>query len=431
MLINHAPNIKKIIFYSFLVIFIFFGGFLMWATLAPLESAAIAPGKVIVAGNRRVIQHWEGGIIKKLYVKDGSTIKESDLLIKLDDIQAKAAAQINQNDYWELLGVQARLYAEIDQEKSIQFPPVLLHTNDIKAQEIIKLQQAIFMSNQKNFNDTVNIYKQRIGQLQEQIRGKQAQLMANQEQFGYINQELKDVRILATKKLIKQSRLLALQREAANLAGKQGEAQSAIAELEQKIGETKLEIIAMTDKQRKELLAELRETQKKLNEAYERMKASSDTLIRTEIRSPITGTVINLKVHTVGGVIKPGEPIMDIVPTHEALIIEAKLNPLDIDVVQRGLPAKVTLSGLSRRNTPTLLGQVIHVSADVLLDSQTNKPYFDVQVEIPAQELKKLNQQILYPGMPAEVMIITKKATPWEYFTAPILKSFNRAFRED
>jgi HlyD family type I secretion membrane fusion protein len=225
--------------------------------------------------------------------------------------------------------------------------------------------------------------------------------------------------------------LLALKREAVGLVGKQGEIKANISELKQKIGETKLQIIALSEKQRKDLLDELHENQQKIGEMLERQKTSNDILARTEIRAPITGTVMNLKLHTVGGIIKPGEPIMDIVPAHEELVIEAKLSPLDIDVVHTGLYAKVVFSGLSQRNTPRLLGKVTHVSADAIVEQSTNKTFFVLDVEVPAKELKKLGGIALYPGMPAEVMIITKTATPWEYFTTPIFKSFDHAFREN
>ncbi len=204
-----------------------------------------------------------------------------------------------------------------------------------------------------------------------------------------------------------------------------------LAELQQKIGETELQISSIKDKHRKSLLDELDDIQRKLNEIQERHRTGQDVLNRTEIRSPIDGTIVNLKFHTQGGIIKPGEPIMDIVPKHEILIIGAKLSPLDIDAVHPGLTAKVMLTGLSQRNAPRLLGTVSHVSADALTDPNTQKTYFQIKIRISEDELKKLNHITLYPGMPAEAMIITNKSSPWSYFTKPIVKSFDRAFRED
>jgi HlyD family type I secretion membrane fusion protein len=426
----NAPDVKKILLYSTIIMFVFIGGFLIWALFAPLETGAIAPGSVVVAGYRRTIQHLEGGIVKKLCVVDGSEVKKSEILLTLDNTQAQAGVQINQSELWELASIEARIHAELDNADKITFPLKVATEKSQVAINIISLQQALFITNQQTFNRSVAIYNDEIQQLKEEINGTNAQINSIKDQLGYIHKELTDVKILAAKKLIKQSRLLALQREEASLTGHLGELTAKIAELQQKIGEISLHIIDLTDKRRKELLGELRETQRKLNEITERQKANEDILARTEIRSPIDGTVFNLKVHTIGGVIRPGEAIMEIVPQHEILMIEARLSPMDIDVVHVGLVAKVIFTGLSQRNNPKLLGKVTQISADAFSDPQTNRSYYIVKVMIPGKELKKVNLQTLYPGMPAEVMIVAQKATPWEYLTTPIIRSFNRAFRE-
>lgn len=426
-----TPKINKIIFYSGILLVVFLFSAALWMVFAQLESAAVAPGSIMVASGRRVIQHFEGGIVKTILVKDGDKVKKSQLLVVLENTNAKAASQINQSEYWQLLGTEARINAELNGQTSPAFPDELKNSREQSAKDIMRLQQELLLANQRTFSGSIDIFNQRIEQLTEEINGKQAEVKANTEQLQYINKELQEVEILAQKKLVKQSRFLALKREAAGLTGKQGELLATIAELKQKIGETKLQIIALTDKQRKDLLDELHETQRKLREIHERQKTSSDVLARTEIRSPVDGIVMNLKIHTVGGVVKAGEPIMDIVPLHETLIVEARLNPLDVDVVHEGLMAKVIFSGLSQRNTPKLLGKVTQVSADALTDPMTNKSYFNVKIEVPAKELRKLGPITLTPGMPAEVMIITKTASPWEYLTQPIVKSFDRSFREN
>ncbi|MCH9756905.1 MAG: HlyD family type I secretion periplasmic adaptor subunit [Gammaproteobacteria bacterium] len=427
---KNRPEIKLIIIYSAVVIVLFIGGFFTWATLATLESAAIAPGSVIVAGNRRVIQHFEGGIIQKIYVKDGSYVKKNALLIKLKDVKAKAVSDINQHEFWTLIGTQARIYAELDHD-TIQFPSQLLHSNEPKVKSIVALQHHIFKANKKHIDSNLGIYQQQIQQLEQEITGIQAVIKSNDEQRVFIEKELNDAKILVKKRLIKQSRYYALQREFSAITGKKGQLAAKLAELQQKIGETELQINAIKDKHRKTLLDELNDIQTKLNEIQQRQKTGQDILSRTEIRSPIDGTIVNLKFHTQGGIIKSGEPIMDIVPKHEILIIGAKLSPLDIDAVHPGLKAKVTLTGLSQRNAPRLIGTVTHVSADALTDPNTQKTYFQVKIKIPEDQLKKLSHVTLYPGMPAEAMLITNKSSPWAYFTKPIVKSFDRAFRED
>ncbi|MDF1756961.1 MAG: HlyD family type I secretion periplasmic adaptor subunit [Legionellaceae bacterium] len=430
MKITQSPDIKKIIIFSIIVISVFIGGFVLWATLATLESASIAPGSVIVAGNRRVIQHLEGGIIQKIYVHDGSYVKEADLLIKLKDTSAKVTSSINKNEFWTLMGTQARIHAELNNKK-IKFPKQMTDLNSPEIQSIIKLQSNLLKANKQHFKSTVGVYKQRVQQLQHEITGTMAIIQSNKEQREYIEKELNDAKILVEKRLIKQSRYYALQREFSGITGKKGELAAKLAEINQKIGETKLQVLSIKDKHRKELLDELHETQKRLHEMQQRGITSSDILSRTEIRAPISGTIVNLQFHTRGGVIRSGETIMDIVPKHESLIIDAKLNPLDIDSVYPGLQAKVTLTGLSQRNTPRLLGLVTHVSADAIIDPNTQSPYFRIKIKIFNKELKKLVNKKLYPGMPAEAMIITHKTSPWVYFTKPIIRSFNRAFRED
>lgn len=431
MNLSPSPDIKKIVTFSFIIIAVFIGGFVLWATLATLESASIAPGSVIVAGNRRVIQHLEGGIIQKIYVHDGSFVKRDALLMKLKDTSAKMTSSIHDNEYWTLIGTKARIHAELNSKK-IKFPEQMFKNKSPEIKAIINLQKNLLNANKHHFKSTVGVYEQRVEQLQHEIAGTKAVIKANKEQKEFFEKELKDAKILLEKRLIKQSRYYALQREFSGVTGKKGELEAKVAGIKQKIGETELQIISIKDKHNKKLLDELHETQKKLHEMKQRGITSADILERTEIRAPISGTVVNLKFHTIGGVIRTGEPIMDIVPKHELLIIEAKLNPLDIDNVYPGLQAKVTLTGLSQRNTPRLLGVVTHVSADAIIDGNSNNqgPYFKIRIRIFNNELKKLVNKELYPGMPAEAMIITHKNSPWVYFTKPIIRSFNRAFHE-
>ena len=426
-----SPNIRLEKLFGWVVIVVFFGGFGLWAYFAPLESAAIVPGKIAVAGHRRTVQHLEGGVVDKINVKDGSRVKKGEVLVEMDNTKAKAELQITHNVYVSLLAAEARLSAELKDEKTVRFSQTLLqYKEDPKTLQIMESQRAIFGANQRAYDGKVKIYNQQIDQLEEQIKGLNAQLHASKDQLILIKKELKDVKILASKGLIERSRLLTLQREQASLTGKEGEHVASISSLKQKIGETQLQMNSFKENYRKELLTELRDTQQKLSNAVEKRKAAMDVLERAEIRSPIDGIVVGLKVHTIGGVIKPGEAIMDIVPQHEQLIVEARVSPMDIDVVQPGLQAKIQLTALPSRTTPTLIGKVTHVSADAFQDEKTGNAYYLTQITIPEAELKKLSGQPLYPGMPAEVMIITSKLTPWQYFINPIKKSFGRAFRE-
>lgn len=429
---ENKPSIKKFLSFGMIVIIIFFGSFLIWAFFAPLESAAIAPGKITVAGKRRTIQHLEGGIIKKIFVKDGTKIKKGQILIQLDDVESNAVYQLRRNEVFELSAIESRLVAEFKNYNEIKFSEILLNNqNKEKAKQIMASQISIFNENQKAFSENLKILQQRIQQLQEQIRGYESSEKAVEKQLALIQEEIKSVAYLEAKKLIERYRLLALQREDASLSGKKGELTAGIAAIKEKIGETKLQISKIKTSHRREILLELRQTQQKLAEAIQKEKAAKALLNRTMIRSPIDGTVVGMKIHTLGGVIRPGESVMDIVPSHEELIVEAEINPLDIDVVHPGLTAKVQLVSFNLRNTPMLFGKVTNVSADAFSDQNTGKSYYMAKIVIDQKELNKLKQgQALYPGMPVQVMIITAKLTPFQYFISPIRNSFNRAFRE-
>lgn len=426
------PNIRQPLIFGLAVIILFFGGFFLWALFSPLESAAIAPGKIVVAGYRRTIQSKDGGIINTIQVKNGSVVKKGETLLTLDDSEATLAYQLHHNHVMELTAIEARLIAENMEKKQIDFPITLLNEKDKpKISQIIQNQKRIFKNNQQSYQENIEILKQRIEQLHQQISGQQAHITALKRQIELVDKEESQVAELAAKKLIEQPRLMALQRQAAQLRGQKGSSLSQIAALQEKIGETKIQLTNLKTQRQKEHLEELRQIQQKLVEAKQREKATMIMLKRTKIRSPINGTVVGLNFHTIGGVIQPGETIMDIVPTHEALVVEAFVQPIDIDVVHPGLEAQVQLTAFKTRTTPTLTGKVVTVSADALINEKTNKEYYLARIIIARNELAKLTKkQKLYPGMPVQVMIVTAKLTPWQYFISPIRSSFNRAFRE-
>jgi HlyD family secretion protein len=426
-----SPSFNRARLFGLLIIVCFFGAFLFWAFFADLESAAIAPGKIVISGNRRVIQHLEGGIVEKLYVREGSLVKKGQILLTLDSTKPTATLLVARSEVYELTATEARLLAEIYSKPSIEFPPILTKNRDlIKVQQVIKNQKVIFETNHKAFTGNVTVLKQRIEQLNEQIKGLRAQEVATKEQLFLIKSERQDVEALYKKRLVDRSRYLSLQREEASLEGQVGSLIAEIASSQQKIGETKIQIITMQDTRRKEALDELRETQRKLSEIQERYKAASDVASRTNIRSPQSGKVVGLNVHTIGGVIKPGEVLMEVVPKDDKLVVEAEVSPLDIDVVKPGLKAKINLSALNTSGLPPLLGEVTNVSADIFEDEKKGTSYYEARITIPAKELPKLGGEKLYPGMPAEVMIITDNRSPWQYFISPIQRRFNRAFRE-
>lgn len=429
---SQQPLVNTPIIFGLAVLGTFIGVFFLWSFLAPLESAAIASGKVTVDSNRKTIQHLEGGIVEKIHIREADKVNAGQSLITLDDTQTKATLGLLRGQANALLALEARLKSERDKKDTLIFSQELLdQSNDPKVKEIIDGHQAIFEANKASFKGQKEILLQRITQLEKEIDSLNAQVESDTKQYALIQEEVEAVAYLEKQRLIEKPRLLALKREAARLAGDKGESLGLIARAQQKIGETKTQMYHLEDRLQSEILEALRKTQEKLADILERKTAVEDILQRTVIRAPLDGVVVNLQFHTEGGVIGPGNPILDIVPSQDELVVEVRVNPLDIDIVHPGLTAKVSFSAFKQRNTPSLNGEVIHVSADSLQDQNTGEIFYLSRIIIPKDELSRLNGHQLYPGMPAQAMIITQKRTAWDYFTSPIKDSFNRAFREE
>lgn len=428
---DSQPNIRFDKYFSLIVIIVFFGVFGLWAGLAPLESAALASGKIIVAGYQKTIQHLEGGIVKKIFVKDGSQVKKGQILLQLQKTQDAGNLLVTRNQLLDQQTTLIRLESELNGRNEPDFSS-LKKSQSLQFDKYVALQQSTFKANTHAFNESVHIHQQKISQLQQQINGIYALMRSNQHQSDLIKKELKDMHALLAKRLVKQSRVLSLEREAARLEGQQGESQAQVAQLAQKISEIKIEISKLKNDHHSDLLDKIKHAQQKIHDLIQEEKIQVDILKRTAIRSPISGTVVGLQVHTVGAVIKPGDVLMNVVPKHESLIVEVKIRPVDIDVVYPGQQARVRISAFNQRTGPVLDGTVSQVSADALVDPSTQQAYYLAQIRIKKSDLNSLDDMHqLYPGMPVEAMIVTNKLTPWEYFTAPVSRSFSRAFRED
>lgn len=425
------PNLRHPAGIGFAIILIFFGGFGVWAAMAPLYSAAIAPGQIVVDSNRKVIQHLEGGIIKKIYVREGHIVKKGDPLVALAATDAQSNLNAVISEHYELLAKAARLVAERDNRDTMIYPK---HFPKIKKtplfQEIFKSQQAIFDSNRKAQVAQVNTLKKRIRFLQQEIKTQEDRIKAESRQYELVKREIDAVEKLAKAHFVAKNKLWALQREAARLQGRINEYQSEIAQAQQRIAQTELELVSFVNKTRQSVLTELRATQRQIMVIKERHFSSQDVVHRSVIKAPLTGTVVNLQVHTIGGVIKAGQSILDIVPLRDQLIIEARVSPLDIDVVRQGLSARVKLIAYSSRYHNDLNGKVVYVSADTVTDDKTGQAYYKARVKIDAAQLKKVKDMLLYPGMPVQVMIITGHRTFLDYLLKPIERTFDRAFRE-
>lgn len=416
-----------------LIILVFFFGLGGWAATAPLASAALAPGVVSPDGSRRTVQHLEGGIIAEMLVDDGSEVEAGDPLVVLDEVQSRASFDMLMDETHTLMAIQARLLAEITGAEALRFPDALrAAAEDPSVADIMEAQSDLFASRTQTFEGRQAILGQRINQLQAEIEGLENHIVSQQRQLELIGQEIVGVQRLVDQGLERLPRLLALQRAQAEIEGEMARNRAAIARAEQSIGETELQIITVGTQRLDELNERLTEVRSKLSELEERRRASEDVLSRTVITAPVSGTVVNMRFHTVGGVIGPGEPILDIVPRDDDMLIDARVSPVDIDVVHVGLEAQVVLSAYKQRNLPRILGTVRSVSADSLVDEQTGQPYFLARVEVPPEALEGLAEDIhLSPGMPAEVMIMTGERTALQYIIEPFVDTLRRSFREN
>ncbi len=416
-----------------LIIALFFGALGGWAALAPLESAAIAPGEVTIDTNRKTIQHLEGGIIGEILVRDGDIVAAGQVLIRLEEIQSRAEFELLQGRYVTASAVEARLIAERDGWDEVEFPDWLLdRLEEPEVIETVSGQINIFASRQESLDHQTQILRQRIAQFEEEITGLEGQIAAENVQLKLIGEESDDVRRLVDLGLARRPRLLALEREAAALEGRRSQNIAGIARAKQSISEADLRISELHTEMVNEVVQQLSETQAELFDLADRIRASEDKLARMEIRAPIEGTILNLQIHTLGGVIAPGAPLLDIVPSGDPLVIEARVDPGDIDVVHTGLEAHVRISAFSQRNIAPIPGIVTYVSADRLNDERTGVGYYVARIKLDEKDmLEALQGAELQPGMQAEVMIATGASTALEAIISPISSSFNRAFREE
>ncbi|SOC24694.1 HlyD family type I secretion periplasmic adaptor subunit [Thalassospira xiamenensis] len=405
----------------------------VWSTFVPLARSTVAPGSVSPEGSRRTIQHLEGGIVRAILVREGDKVRAGDVVVELEDVKARTDYSTQQAKLWQYLAEHGRLRAERDNSEEIRFDPLLLKqvTNSQTIRDALEAQRAIFISGQNAISTQKDILIKREKQLEQQIAGFQIQNRSLKDQILLIEEEILDVQSLFDKGLERKSRLLSLKRTRAQIAGTLGANLTSIASAQEKIGQTRLEIVQLNTDRLDEINERLAELEAQIIDSKTKISEASDTLERTNIHAPVDGIVINQKVKTIGGVIGSAEPLLDIVPTNEELVVEAQVSPLDIDAVRAGLSADVFLSAYSRRNTPSIPGTVAWVSADAQATEDGKKTYFLVRILISRDVLAGVPKHVkLYPGMQAEVFIRTGDRTFLDYLLEPLLQSLDRSFTE-
>lgn len=415
---------------GFFIVAIVFGGFGGWAALAPLDSAALAPGFVTVKGSRKTVQHLEGGIVKDILVRDGDLVQEGQPVITLDNAQAEAELQILQGQMFTNKALEARLIAERDGAEKVNYPSEL-KVEDERATNAIATENQQFKVRNQAIEAEAEVLEQRLGQLKAQIRGLRALIKSKESLLRSFGSEIEDNKALLAEGFIDNRRLRDMERSRETLIGEVAEHKSSIASTQIRIGETELQILQLYKNFQAEVVNQLAEVQSKVFDLKERVTATSDRVERTEINSPATGMVLGLKIHTVGGVIAPGTPLMDIVPQSSELIIEARVSPNDIDRVKEGLLADIRFSSFKSGITPVMEGEVITLSADALIDEQSGIPYFLARVALTEKGYEDLAELQLLPGMPAEVLINTGARTLLEYLVQPATDAVARSLIED
>lgn len=424
-------SIRRPVRVGLLFVVLFLTVFVGWGALVPLAGGAVAPGIISPDGDRKTVQHLEGGIISKLLVRDGDIVAPGQPLVVLEGVLAKATFDMLVAQQGTLIATRARLLAEQAGLPEVEFPPEVAETKDERLRALVDGQRRLFADRFATHSARKNVLRQRIEQLREQIKGLQAQVDSSTTQLELIHEELVGKEELRLKNIVTKPEVLKLRRAVAEIEGHRGEYRGAIARAEQQIGETRLQML-MTDAERTDqVTTQLEQVRIELATATEKLNSSADILKRTIITAPLAGTVLNMRFKTEGGVLKPADPILDIVPAEDMLLIDAKIAPIDVDVVHAGLAAKVQLTAFTSRSAPRVNGVVRSVSADRLTDENTRQPYFLARVHVEREEIRRIGPNIsLKPGMPADVLIVTGERTMADYLLQPFLDAIWRSFRE-
>jgi HlyD family secretion protein len=430
---DRPEGLSRVVLAGYLIIAALVLGFMAWSWLAPLGSAVNANGQVIVDGAHKTIQHLERGIVREILVKDGDKVSAGQVLVRLNDTQAKASLKSASDGYHAAEALVARLAAEQAQAPEVTFPADLAAAaqSDRDAAKMIGGQTDTFTARRRELASQTDILNQRIAQAQAEIAGHQAQIAAEDLQTKLLAEELNGLNYLLAKGLVPKPQVLEKQRMQAEIAGQRAENVAAIARAQQAIGENRMQIGELRTSLSNEAAAKFGDAQKDMFDAGQRVLGAQDVLDRIVIRAPEDGIIIQENVHTPGGVIEAGEALMDIVPESARAIIDVKVDVTDVTKVREGLPAELRLVGYDQRTTPTVAGTVIWVSADRIEDEKQHAAYYDAHLAADPVALAALPDVSLHVGMPIEASIATGQRTLLQYVLAPLSRVVKRGMREE
>jgi HlyD family secretion protein len=414
-----------------IVLLVLAGGFGGWAAMTQIAGAVIAPGVVAVDTDVKKVQHPTGGVVGDLRVRDGDAVKAGQIVVRLDDTVTRANLAIVVKSLDELYAREERLKAERDGTDKPVFPQSLItRADDPEIARLMTGELRLFELRNTSRQGQKGQLREQVAQLNEQIHGFLGQADATKRQIALVHTERDSVQDLWQKNLVPLSRITSLEREAARLDGESNQLVASVAEAKGKISETQLKIIQVDQDLRSDVAKELRDIQGKMAELDERKIAAEDQLKHIDIRAPQDGFVHELSVHTAGEVISPGDPIMLIVPDHDALMVEAKVDPRNIDELTPGQLARLRFSAFDARTTPEIDGTVATIAADTTQDQKTGTSYYQIRVRLPSEEVARLGKDRLVPGMPVEVFVETRTRTAMSYLVKPLRDQIAKAFRE-
>ncbi|MGI6246011.1 MAG: HlyD family type I secretion periplasmic adaptor subunit [Pseudochelatococcus sp.] len=430
-----APHIssdyRPVARFGYTVIILTFGLLGGWAALANIDSAVVATGVVSVEGKRKAVQHLEGGIVREINVSSGSRVEQGQVLFRLDATSSDANYAATRRQLDAMLALEARLLAERDLQNAITFPAELTaRGDDSEVARAIADQEAQFRERRASLDGQIDVMKTRVIQYKSEIEGLDRERQSAMQQLFFIDDELVGVKALAKKGLVSKTRESALEREKARLDGIVGRNQADSAKAANAISEMEIQIRQVQQEFQEQVSQNLADTRLKLGDLQERIRVARDVLRRIDVTAPRSGVVHNLKVFTLGGVIRPGDTLLEIVPEDDDLVVEVHIDVTDVDRVFTGLGAEVRFPAFHSRTTPLIMGTLEDISRDRLIDENTRMPYFLAQVAVRNTDVPEDLKARLRPGMPAEVIFPTGERTVLDYLTRPLTEAITTSFRE-
>lgn len=416
---------------GYLLIAFGFGGLGIWAGVAQIDSAVSAHASVSLESRRQIVQHLEGGLIKEILVHEGDHVAVGQVLFRLDDTQTRASLDLNQNELYAALAIEARLMAERDNKDSVIFPAEI--SNGVPGSSLTKMlddQLVQFRQRRASIESQISVLRSRQTALTDEIEGLKREGDSAQQQLYFIDDELKGVRELTDKGLVPKTRRNALEREKARLDGVVGRNQIEDAKARNSINEIELQVNQIRQRLQEDVASNLQDIRPKIADQREKVRVAKDAFNRLHIVAPRAGLVQNVKVSTIGQVLRPGDVLLEIIPEDDQLVVEAQINPVDADSIRADMTAEIRFPSFHSRTTPVVLGTVRSMSHDRLIDDMTRQPYFLAQILIKDTDLPEDLQLRLRAGMPAEVVFPTGERTVLQYLMQPLTEAFRGTFRE-